>query len=216
MLRKPRADLGRSGAERGDLRAVRLGPAFDRFADLLRSGVPLGAQAVGLALELAATRVGGKARASTSDGSSPLSIAPCGWRRGILAQPLQPDAHAAAAIRIRVMRGVCRRAAASRSRVTTNSGSSLASSQPARGPFGRPEEREVQRAEGPARLQPALGGGLEDRGLPRVAVVGRRAAGQLVRSLDERARGSAARADRARRRPTGSVGCTAILASSGA
>ena len=74
-------------------------------------------------------RVSSSSARSTSAGSSPLSIAPRRISVGLVAEPLQADAHATTSM-----------PPAARSRSITNAGSMLASSQPARGPFGRPRK----------------------------------------------------------------------------
>src|SRR5207247_9259810 len=65
----------------------------------------------------------------------------------VLAKPLQPDTHDIAPARSP--------AAASRRRETTNSGSRLASSQPARGPFGRPRNARYSAAKAAFGSMPA-------------------------------------------------------------
>ena len=120
---------GRFGLERSDFRAVRRRAALDRLADLLRGRVAAPPSA--RRRRRAASGGGRRARAprSMSAGSSPLSIAPLriasASSRSRCSPTLMPHRRPAPGR----PRGVAR----PRSR-----GSRLASSQPARGPFGRP------------------------------------------------------------------------------
>ena len=105
-------------------------------------------------------RASASSAASTSAGSSPLSIAPLRIASGSSRSRCRPTL-------TRLLPGPWSHpGAASRSRRTTNARSRLASSQPARGPFGPPEEGEVERRERPSRREPEAGRGREDRRLP--------------------------------------------------
>ena len=127
------ADLGRSGAERGDLGAVRLRAALDRLADRLRRRVALGR---GGRRPRPGARAGARRRRAPrrrARGPRPCRSRPCRIASGSSRSRCSPTL-----MRIALMPEVCRRRRPPAGAPTTNSGSSLASSQPARGPFGRP------------------------------------------------------------------------------
>ena len=86
-------DRARSAATSGP---SGLAPPLIDLADRLRGRVSLGAQAVGLALELAAARVGGEGGIDER-GVLALVDRALADRVRLLAEPLQPDAHAATA-----------------------------------------------------------------------------------------------------------------------
>ena len=122
----------RRGAQVGHLRAVGRGAALDRLADPLRRGVSLRLERLALAEEAPAL---GVELEGTVDERRVLALADgsVADRVGVVAKPLETDAHDRSPA---VVAGVA--SAASRSRRTTNSLSSDARSQPARGPFSRP------------------------------------------------------------------------------
>ena len=119
----------RALAQGGGLRAPRIGTGLDRLADLLRDGVPLGLQPVRLPQQPAAALIE-RNRGVDRGGVLALVERALAQPRRIVAQALQPDAHAAAPAT----------APASRIRAATKAGSRLASNQPARGPLRRPRK----------------------------------------------------------------------------
>ena len=125
------AGRGGGGAQVGDLGAVGRGTALDRLADPLRGRVAFGLERLVLGQEPAPFRV---ELDGAVDQRRVLALADgaVADRVGVLAETLESDAHAGPPI----VAGVA--SAASRSRRTTKSWSSDASSQPARGPLSRP------------------------------------------------------------------------------
>src|SRR4029079_5179148 len=88
-----RADLGGTTAELSDLWAIGRRPTFDRLADRFRCRVALGAEAIRLALQLAASGVVSEGRVDERrilalvNGALPDRLT-------VLAKSLQTDAHA--------------------------------------------------------------------------------------------------------------------------
>ena len=156
--RDPLAGRDGRGLERGDGGSVRVRAASDRLADRLRRLVALGLEPVALGQELAPAPVG-RERLVDERGVLALVDRPLADGRGVVAQPLQPDAHARAS--------VIRLASRSRSRTKCRleAGQHPAGARPVRSP----EEREVDRAERPSVRQATLGGDREDQRLPGVA-----------------------------------------------
>src|SRR4029079_7182125 len=122
----PRAGRDRFDLEIRHLGAIGPGTALDRLADALARGVPFRLERVAFAEEHAATRV--QVDDAIDDGRVlTLVDRALADRVSVVAEPLQPDAHAATPD-----------AAASRRRVVTNEGSGDAATHPARGLFVRP------------------------------------------------------------------------------
>ena len=108
---------------------------------------------------------------------------------GLVAEPLQADAHAAPPDG--------RRAGRLPGRSMTNPGSRLASSQPARGPFGRPRNRQVDRLERPPRRELDVPRDREDER----SATRRRRRGRRARRHRTASRGTGAARRRGRRPP---------------
>src|SRR4029453_16746040 len=110
----------------GHLGTVRCRAALDRLADPLRGSIPFRLEGLALAEQLPAT---GIQLERPVDDSRVLALVDRALADDLrlIAESLQPDAHATAPVR----------PPASLARAMTKAGSRLASSQPARGPFGR-------------------------------------------------------------------------------
>ena len=120
----PLPDPRRCGLQLRNLGAGRVGTAADGLADALRRRVALGLESVALGEERATALV--QLQGTVDDrGVFALVHGALAQAVRLLAQPLQADAHVAPP-------------AASARRRCTKSGSSEATSHPARGPFGRP------------------------------------------------------------------------------
>ena len=89
----PLAGGGRARSQARDLGAVRGRPALDGLADLLRGRVPLGLERLALAEEATPVGVELRARGRRAPGSSPLSDRAAADDVGLVAEPLQADAH---------------------------------------------------------------------------------------------------------------------------
>ncbi len=172
------AGIRRRPPELGDFRAVGPRPAADGVTDLFGRLVAFGLEAVAFTEKCTSARVDLE---GTVDDRRVLALVdrPLSDRVRLLAQSMRSDAHlepSAAVARVGAVDGGA--PPASRSRRRTNSGSRLASSQPARGPLVRPRNATYSapnaRPAGSARLL----GHVEDQRLPRLAAFGSRTAGR--------------------------------------
>ena len=173
-IRSPRG--GAPGAQLRDLGAVGRGAAADRLADLLAGGVALGLELVRLGLQPAALGVDldrpvdQRRVLALVDGALADAL-------GLVAEALDADAHAEPSPA----------APASVRRRMTKSRSRLASSQPARGPLGRPRNARYRALNAAFASTPCSCGDGEDRGLPLLAA----RQGLAVGDLGERAQEAA-------------------------
>ena len=168
--RDPLAGRDRGGLQRGDLRAVGRGAAADRLADPLRGGVPLGLEAVGLAEEDAPA---GVELEGDVDERRVLALVqralPDDLR--LLAEPLQPDAHAPASASARYLVGVIVPAGRLPQAGDHEGRIKARQEPPGARAVGPAEEREVDRAERAAGRERRVPGDPEEERLPGVAAV---------------------------------------------
>ncbi len=136
--RDPLSGRDRGRLELRDFRPIRLGAALDSLADALRGGVALGLEGLALAEDAPPLRV---QLEGTVDERGVLTLVDGALADDVrfLAEPLQADAHPQPPTGSGPgLPPASVQPEASRARSLTKTGSRLARSQPARGPFARP------------------------------------------------------------------------------